>query len=173
VLLALRLGALVAILAAGCASPAPAASPTPAAVAPPAALPESVNEARALRARGASWTNVQIRDHYLALVARVAGANEQWKKEGLGAEERARRAYELRYDARMTCRAMMSDAEMLAAIERRDERKFGHKDGPTFDELVLHERKKGLTGDAVYEAIVASAQRTDAIINELVGDSPP
>ncbi|HVH45175.1 MAG TPA: hypothetical protein VM925_22640 [Labilithrix sp.] len=49
---------------------------------------------------------------------------------------------------------------------------YGHPDGPTFDELVERERKRGGAGDAAYESIVESSQRTDAIVNELVGADP-
>jgi hypothetical protein len=131
-------------------------------------LPESVEGAKALRASGSSWTDVQIREHYLRLVARIGPANDQWKKDGVKAEERARRAYKMRYEARMTCRTMMSDPTEVEELRARDQRRFGHPDGPTFDELVEHEKSKGATGDAIYDAIVVSAQRTDPVINELL-----
>jgi len=170
----LALAALVVLTsAAGCgASPAPAPPPpaasTTASVTPaPGRLPETVSEVEAARASGARWDNATIRRHYLDLVGRIAPANETWKKDGLAAAERARRAFTLRHDARVTCRAMMGDRQEVEALEARDQQKYGHPDGPTFDELVERQRSKGATGDALYEAIVESAQRTDSAANEL------
>jgi len=39
--------------------------------------------------------------------------------------------------------------------------KYGHPDGPTFDQVVERAESKGLRGDDAYEAIVESSQRTD------------
>ncbi len=117
-------------------------------------------------------TDDEIRAHYLRLVAASGPAEAQWKQEGVAALERARRAFQMRHDARLTCRAMMSDPRAVEALQRRDQEKYGHPDGPTLDDLVEHERKKGLTGDAVFEAIVASAQRTDRAVNEMFEPTP-
>lgn len=122
-----------------------------------------------LRSSGIEWTNGEIRAYYLRAIAAIAPANERWKAEGVAAEERARRAFATRHDARVTARAMMKDPAEVRDLERRDQEKYGHPDGPTFDDLVAHQRKKGLVGDAVFEAIVASAQRTDRDVNEAFG----
>jgi hypothetical protein len=153
----------------------PQASATPATIdaGSSAPLPETLEQAQSQVAAGVNWSNVQVREHYLRMVARIGASNDDWKKQGLKAEDRAKKAFQMRYEARLICRAMMTDKELLEALRARDQRKFGHPDGPTFDELVKHEEKKGLKGDAVFEAIVASAQRTDAIVNELIGASPP
>lgn len=166
-LLRLRSAGIVAFtfaLALGCATPSP-----PVELASGKPLPTSSAEAVSLKATGNAWTNAEVRAHYLVLVAAIGPANEAWKREGLGAEERARRAYQVRHDARITCRAMMTDPHQITVLEQRDQEKYGHPDGPRFDELVALERSHGLTGDAVFEAIVASAQRTNSAVNEMVG----
>jgi len=168
---AFSIGALLLSGALGCGAPAEPSTPPSPPTAHAAALPSSVEEARALRGKGVSWTWAEIRDHYLSLVTRIGTANDEWKKAGVGAEERARRAFKIRYDARVLSRAMMSDAKDVELMESRDQRRYGHPDGPTFEELVEKEKKNGRAGDAVYEAIIASAQRTDPIVNELVGPS--
>lgn len=173
------LTALFAVLWLGCGAPAAPTTPPPAASATTTAsdagaktFPETAAEAEALRTKGASWTNVEIREHYLRLIGKVKSGDEKAKAEGVKAEERAKRAYTIRHDARMTCRAMMSDRREVEGLHERDQKKYGHADGPTFEQLVEHEKTKGLTGDAVYDAIVASSQRTDGAVNDLLGVKP-
>jgi hypothetical protein len=132
-------------------------------------LPDSSAQAISLKTTGTAWTNAEIRAHYLVLVAAIGPANAGWKRDGISAEERAHRAFQVRHDARLTCRAMMTDAHALAALEQRDQAKYGHPDGPRFEELVAREQAKGLSGDAVFEAIVESAQRTNSAVNEMHG----
>lgn len=156
--------ALALALAVGCARPGP-----PVELASGKPLPDSSAQAIGLRASGAAWTNAEIRAHYPVLVAAIGPANAAWKRDGLSAEERAHRAFQVRHDARVTCRATMADPRELAALAQRDQEKYGHPDGPRFDELVAHEKASGHTGDAVVEAIVESAQRTNIAVNEMVG----
>lgn len=155
---------VAAALALGCArtgAPVELASGKP--------LPESSAQALGLKTSGIAWTNAEIRAHYLVLVAAIGPADAAWKQQGLGAEERAHRAFQMRHDARVTSRAMMSDAREVAALEQRDQETYGHPDGPRFEELAARERAKGLSGDAVFEAIVASAQRTNKAMNNMYG----
>lgn len=165
--LALCLGA---VASAGCSREgsevaAAPAEPWPAGLAKPA----DVAEAQALKSAGTSWTNKQARQLYLERVATIAGADAKWKAEGLPAEDRARRAFAARHAARMTARAMMGDPSEVAALQERDRAKYGDPDGPSFELLVEKARAKGLTGDAIFESIVESAQRTDAGTNQSVG----
>jgi hypothetical protein len=99
-------------------------------------------------------------------VTTIAASNEQWKREGAPALERARRASEVRHKARITCRAMMADPLEVKDLQKRDQEKYGNPDGPTFEYLVESLRKKGVTGDAAYESIIESSQRTDKATNE-------
>jgi hypothetical protein len=171
-LLVLAHVALLALaISLGCkpsAGPAPVASGS-AASAPAKPYPTSVAQADALKKGGVSWTNEEIRVYYNQVVTSIGPASEQWKREGLSAEERARRAFEIRHDARLTCRAMMASAGEVEDLRKRDQEKYGNPDGPTFEQLVENGKKKGATGDAVYEAIVASAQRTDEAVNRAFG----
>jgi hypothetical protein len=130
--------------------------------------PTTAAEAAALRSSGVTWSNAEVRGHYLKLVAAIGPANARWLEEGLSAEERARRAFQMRREARVTGRAMMTEKRDVLALEERDKAKYGHPDGPTFDELVQRNQAKGLQGDAVFEAIVESAQRTNGAVNDMV-----
>jgi len=157
-------GIVALILAFGC---GPSSAPIEVASGKP--LPASSAQALGLKTSGTAWTNAEIRAHYLVLVAAIGLANADWKRQGLSAEERAHRAFQIRHDARSTCRAMMTDAHEVAALEQRDQEKYGHPDGPRFEELAAREAAKGLSGDAVFEAIVESAQRTNKAMNDMYG----
>jgi hypothetical protein len=162
--LSLALGACVACGG----SSTPRVSLTQAIAETSGALPRSADEAEQRRRAGASWSNGQIRAHYLAQVAEIGRADARWRSEGKSAETRAHLAYAMRNDAKRLMRAMMTDEELLAAFRASDQRKFGHPEGPTFDELVAKQRERGVTGDAVFEAIVVSAQKTDPIVDQLM-----
>jgi hypothetical protein len=133
------------------------------------AKPADVAEASALRASGMVWTDRQVRQFYLERVALIAGQDQQARTAGESAEGRARAAYQLRHDARMTARAMMADQEAVKGLEARDRVKYSNPDGPTFEYLVERARAKGLAGDAVFESIVESAQRTNEATNQGLG----
>src|SRR5262249_3973244 len=78
-------------------------------------LPESSAQGAELKQRGVGWENGEIRAFYLARVKAIGAAHERWKKEGVPAVERARRAFQMRHDARVLARAMMkAEAEVEA-----------------------------------------------------------
>jgi hypothetical protein len=131
--------------------------------------PEASADVASLRQGGVAWTNAEIRAFYVRKVSTIGQASEQWKKEGMPAADRARRAFQMRHDARLLARSMMKDPADVDALRARDKDKYGTPDGPSFEWLVTHEQQKGLSGDAVYEAIVESAQRTDRAVNEAFG----
>jgi hypothetical protein len=154
----------------GCkASPVPAPSASGSAAVGAKPYPSSVAQADTLKKGGASWTNEEIRIRYNQVVATIGPSNEQWKRDGLPVEERARRASEIRHDARLTCRAMMASPSEVEDLRKRDQEKYGNPDGPTFEQLVESGKKKGAAGDAVYEGIIASSQRTDEAVNRAFG----
>jgi hypothetical protein len=138
-------------------------------LAAPGRLPETPEAAAALRQKGTSWSNRDIRARYVCAAEGIGPLNEQWKAQGLTTEERAKRAYQVRHDARRTARAMMASAAEVEALRQRDRDKYGDPDGPTFEWLVKNAEKKGLSGDAVLEEIIKSAQRTDAAVNRSLG----
>jgi hypothetical protein len=135
----------------------------------PGKLPASVEDAAARKAQGAKWSNKEIRARYVCWVTGIGAMNDEWKAQGLPAQERARKAFQVRHDARIISRAMMASEVEVKLLEERDREKYGNPDGPTFEWLVEKAGEKGLTGDAVYEEVVSSAQRTDAATNKAFG----
>jgi len=134
-------------------------------------LPLSVEEASARKAAGERWSSKQVRDHYNAQNSEIAALNEQWKQQGLTAEQRARKAHEIRHRMRMTGREMMSDGGRQLELLVRDAQKYGDGEGPTFEMLVEQQHARGKTGDAAYEEIISSSQRTDRATNRRVATS--
>ena len=104
------------------------------------------------------------RQRYLDDLGSIGNRNKQWLREGRPAEWRAREASKLRKEARLRARSEM-DPEGIKWAEARDMKKYGHPDGPTFEQKVAEARAKGLTGDAVYEDVIDAAQRSDPGIN--------
>lgn len=133
------------------------------------AKPADAAEAASLRASGVHWTDRQVRQLYLERVSEIGPRDERLRAEGQSAEARAKAAFQARHDARVTARAMMQDVAGVEALRKRDREKYGTPDGPSFDYLVERARQKGLEGDAVYESIVESAQKTDAATNRSLG----
>ena len=130
---------------------------------------------------GAAWaqseaaqprTNDQIRKWYNEQTATIPVLNAQWTAEGLSAEERARKAHEIRHAARIKAREFMQSKDEVKLLQDRDLQVYGNPDGPTFDQLVAKNQEKGLQGDAVYEAIVGSSNRTNKDYNEKYGVRP-
>lgn len=114
-------------------------------------------------------TNEEIRQWYNDQVAVIPALNEQWKKDGLSAEERAKKAHEIRHHARVKAREFMQNKQEVAELQARDQEKYGNPDGPTFEFLVEKNRLKGFQGDAVYEDIIGSSNRTNKEYNEKYG----
>lgn len=150
-------------------SSSPSAQPEGSAADKP--YPANPDEARQLKKQGVRWTNVEIREYYLRVNGGISEQDEKWQQQGLSAEERAHRAYEIRHNARITCREMMESEEEVAMLRARDQEKYGNPDGPTFVQLVEKARKDGLRGDDVYLSIIGSSQRTDEKTNQKLGVS--
>jgi hypothetical protein len=110
-------------------------------------------------------TNADIRKWYLEQVAQVRELNEQWLAQGLSAKARAKKAWQFRHDARLKARAMMAKPEEVEDLRERDLAEYGNPDGPTFEFLVREWREAGLTGDAIYIAIIEGARRTNKGVN--------
>src|SRR5262245_58222014 len=83
-------------------------------------FPNTVAEASALKAKGVTWTNEEIREYYVRVNDAIPAKNAAWKAEGKTAEQRARLAYEIRHNARLTCRAMMSSRLAVIGLQIRD-----------------------------------------------------
>ncbi len=110
-------------------------------------------------------TNAEIRQWYLEQVASIPELNQQWLAVGLSARERAERAWHIRHTARLEARDMMADPTEVELLRARDTALYGSPDGPTFAFLVEQGRRAGLTEEAIYEAIIAGAYRTNVGFN--------
>lgn len=156
---------LVVVALGGCPRPAL----VPVALDPGRAYPMTPAQAEARRAAGERFDDCEIRRHYNKMIEAVAAADRARRAQGRPAEERARAAFDTRHDARMTARAMMADRAEVDALRARDQSRYGNPDGPTFELLVEKNRARGLRGDAVFDEIIQSAQRTDEKANEECG----
>jgi hypothetical protein len=114
-------------------------------------------------------TNADIRLWYNNQVVIIPALTGQLSREGASAKERAELAYAIRHRARIYARLLMPDKEEVEVLRKRDMGKYGNPDGPTFEYLVEKNQQKGLTGDAIYEAIVESSGRTNAEYNARFG----
>jgi hypothetical protein len=132
-------------------------------------LPTSEGAAASQKQTGKIFSNKDIRVRYLCDVAQIAPQDEQWRSEKLAIEARAKKAFEIRHNARKTARAMMQSATEVEALKARDQEKYGSPDGPTFEWLVEKAKGKGLSGDAIYQEIIESAQRTNVDVNKALG----
>lgn len=95
--------------------------------------------------------------------------NEELVRRGVSAEDRARIMFEQRNKLRSWSRELMSDRQ-LADYLNANERNL------TFDELVAKNQARGLSGDALYNAIVESSTRSRPSVNDSLGidpDNPP
>lgn len=112
-----------------------------------------------------SLDGTETRTVYLRGEARVAALNEQWKQEGLDAEERARRTFDLRNSLRTYCRDLMVDQAARAALDET-------APNLTWEQMLQKEAAKGNTGDNAYEQIAASAARSRDSVNKSLGIDP-
>lgn len=106
-------------------------------------------------------TNQEVRQWYKAQVSPIPSLNEAWIKQGLTPEDRGRRAWKIRHDARLRAREMMENPIEVELLRDRDMEEYGNPDGPTFEFLVAKVRKEGLQGDKIYEEIVSGSYSTN------------
>ena len=64
---------------------------------------------------------------------------------------------------------MMRDSVEIDLLRKRDLKKYGSADGPTFEYLVEKLSQAGFGGDQLYEMIVDNSYRTDAELNKRLG----
>ncbi|WNG31838.1 hypothetical protein F0U62_32815 [Cystobacter fuscus] len=121
-------------------------------------------------------SNADVRAWYNQKVGEIPALDAQWKAAGLSPEQRARKAAGIRHEARIEARGMMENKADVDALRARDMKEYGNPDGPTFDDLVNKAKAKGHEGDAVYEYILGSSNRTNAEVNAKFaqgGTAPP
>jgi len=119
-------------------------------------------------ARG-TLTDAETRTVYTTFELRMREVHEHLLRRGADPEERARTLYGMRAALRSWTRALMADRELAEWLNENEP-------NPTFEALVERQRQKGREGDAIYEAIIASATRSRASVNESLGidpDNPP
>jgi hypothetical protein len=64
---------------------------------------------------------------------------------------------------------MIADPMEVELLRARDMALYGNADGPTFASLLEQGRRSGLTEQAIYEAIIAGAYRTNVGLNRRFG----
>ncbi|HET6734020.1 toxin glutamine deamidase domain-containing protein [Mycobacterium sp.] len=124
-----------------------------------------INSATHSHYAAATLSNAETRTVYTTFELRMREVAEHLMREGLGLEERARTLYDLRASLRSWTRALMEDRETAEYLT-------ANEPNPSFEALVERQRKKGLEGDAIFEAIIASATRSRAAVNESLGIDP-
>jgi hypothetical protein len=113
----------------------------------------------------ATLSNAETRTVYTTFELKMREVSEQLLRDGVDLEERARSLYELRASLRTWTRSLMEDRETADYLT-------ANEPNPTFDDLVERQRSKGRVGDEIYEAIIASATRSRASVNESLGIDP-
>lgn len=114
-------------------------------------------------------SNEEIRVWYNAQAGMIPELNRLWKNQALSAEERAKKAFEIRHNARMKARSMMKNKKEVRELEKRDKEKYGNPHGPTFESLVNKAKESGMSNDDAYESIIESSSRTDEGYNRKNG----
>ncbi|MEL7422400.1 MAG: hypothetical protein AAFN81_05385 [Bacteroidota bacterium] len=114
---------------------------------------------------GIPQTNCEIRLWYNYQVVAIGVINQKWEEEGVDLETRAHRAYELRHEARVNARYLMTDKAMVKVLQDRDMAKYGNPNGPTFEYLLKKNTDNGLTVEEAYQSIIDSSSRTDTRYN--------
>ena len=106
-------------------------------------------------------TNKQIREWYKEQVDQIPLLNEDWVKKGISPWDRAEKAWKIRHDARLSAREMMEDPIEVELLRNRDMKKYGNREGPTFDYLVEKAIRDGLRGDKICEEIINESSSTN------------
>jgi hypothetical protein len=113
----------------------------------------------------ATLSNAETRTVYTTFELKMREVSEQLTRDGVDLEERARTLYDLRASLRTWTRSLMEDRETADFLT-------ANEPNPTFEDLVERQRSKGRVGDEIYEAIIASATRSRASVNESLGIDP-
>jgi PII-like signaling protein len=107
----------------------------------------------------------ETRTVYTTFELRMREVDEHLVRRSAGLEERARTLYGMRASLRTWTRALMENRELAEWLNENEP-------NPSFEALVERQRRKGREGDAIYKAIIASATRSRASVNEALGIDP-
>ncbi|MFP2932455.1 hypothetical protein ACLESO_46365 [Pyxidicoccus sp. 3LG] len=135
----------------------------------------STERVRGPEASGAKkpTSNAEIRQWYLDKVGTIPELDKKWAAEGVPLAERAKRAVEIRHDARLEARKMMKNPLEVALLRARDFFTYGSINGPSFNQLVKKAEAKGLQGDDVFKELIGSSRRTNQTVNQhILGNTP-
>lgn len=103
-------------------------------------------------------SNVDARRWYLEQEAKIPGLIDR----SLSLEKQARQAFELRNQYRTQARELMADRELAKSLYESDP-------NLTWDEIIEKQINKGLSGEDIYKAIIASSQRSRTSVNQSLG----
>jgi hypothetical protein len=110
--------------------------------------------------------NEEVRRWYKHEVGQIPGLNVEWLAEGVGAQDRALRAWQIRHSARLIARELMENPVEVEDLRNRDIKVYGNPEGPSFEFLVEKARKLGLSGDKIYEAIIDESSATNVDVDK-------
>jgi hypothetical protein len=114
-------------------------------------------------------TNQEIRQWYKDQLAKIPELNEQLISENVSLAERAYRAWQFRREKRLEARELMQNPLEVEFLQLRDIAKYGTSDGPTFEYLINEIESEGVSGNAVFEAVIKGSYRTNAGIDKMLG----
>lgn len=116
---------------------------------------------------GGKMSNTMTRTWYHAYMQEYENQLEQQKDviSKMSLEDRAHIAYEARHHARVQTRSQMDSETSLYLAQEADIKRYGHKDGPTFEWLMQANIKKGMSVEQSYEDIIRSALSTNFYVN--------
>jgi hypothetical protein len=109
--------------------------------------------------------NFEARKWYLDKISSIPAMDAEAARTGVPLEERARRAWKIRHEARRQTRRLMSDRVAVGFARLRDRVVYGHPDGPSFEQLIAEGRREGLTVDQTLLAIIQGATSTNTLID--------
>jgi hypothetical protein len=143
----------------------------------PDAVPRTREQALGVRSERGGLSPEETRERYLARVGEIGGELEGLRARGVPLEVQARHASSVRHEARMVARGGTEDQVRSGMESIRDAAKYGHGDGPSFEQAVSLarrslERDGAVVSDAdVYREVIAASQRTDAETNAAAGQT--
>lgn len=111
-------------------------------------------------------TNEEVRRWYKTEVSKIPALNAEWLTQGIGAQDRALRAWQIRHDARLRARDLMEDPREVDDLRERDITVYGNPDGPTFEFLVERAHKLGLKDNRIFEAIIDESFSTNVRVDK-------
>ena len=122
--------------------------------------------------KGDKMDNIVTRYWYHTFIAELGNMHKALERKielkQLSWDEYAKLAFDMRHHARVYTRALMADQMAEALLERRDQMKYGNREGPTFEYLLEEQRKMHKTPEESDRAIVYSSIRTNIWANAYI-----